>query len=252
MIRDLDLTIENLTLRGQLYLPEDYKPPFPTVILCHGVPSGVADPTDGGYPLLAKTISKEGFAAYTFRFRGTGESQGNFDTAGWTRDLTAAIDALYRQPETDKKHMMLVGFSAGAAVSLFVTAHDRRVTAVAACASPADFSSISESPNPQITLNYFRKVGIIRDPVFPPSVEDWLAGFRSVNALKAIPAISPRPVLLIHSTQDPVVPLSNSEKLYQAAGEPRQMIVIEGDEHRLRRNEMAVDTLIGWLKARLN
>jgi uncharacterized protein len=252
MIRDLDLSVDSLKIRGQLYLPEDADPPYRTVILCHGVPSGTVDPTDGGYPLLAKTISEEGLAVYTFRFRGTGESQGNFDAVGWTHDLKAAIDALYQLPDIDKKRLALVGFSAGAGVSIFTAAHDRRVAAVAACASPADFSSISESANPQITLHYFRKVGIIRDPAFPPSVDDWLAGFRAVNALKAVPAISPRPLLLIHSAQDPVVPLSNSERLYQAAGEPRQLIVIEGSEHRLRRSEMAVDSLIYWLKANLN
>ncbi len=252
MIKDLDLTVDALKIRGQLYLPEDAFPPYPAVILCHGVPSGTVDPTDGGYPLLASTLSEEGFTVYTFRFRGTGESEGNFDVLGWARDLTAAIEALFQQPEIDKKRVALVGFSAGAAVSLFVAAKDQRVAAVAACASPADFSAISESTNPQITLHYFRKVGIIRDPAYPPSMQEWLSGFRSVNALKAIPAISPRPVLLIHSSQDPVVPLSNSERLYEAAGEPRQIIIIEGSEHRLRRNELAVDSLIYWLKANLN
>lgn len=252
MLKTLDLKVDGLDIRGQLYLPEDTQPPFPTIILCHGVPSGTVDPTDGGYPLLAKTICEEGFAVYIFRFRGTGESQGNFDAIGWTRDLTAAIDSISQQSEIDFKRLAVVGFSAGAAVSLFVTAHDQRVAAVAACASPADFSSISESANPQITLHYFRKVGIIRDSAFPPSLDEWLAGFRTVNALKAIPSISPRPVLLIHAAEDPVVPLSSSQKLYEAAAEPRQLIVIEGDEHRLRRSELAVDSLIHWLKAKLN
>jgi dipeptidyl aminopeptidase/acylaminoacyl peptidase len=252
MIEELDLTVDSLKIRGQLYLPEDADPPYPVVILCHGIPSGIADPTDGGYPLLARTISEEGFAVYTFRFRGTGESQGNFDIQGWTHDLQAAIDSICQHTDVDKKRLALAGFSAGATVSMFVTARDQRVAGVAACACPTDFSSISESTNPEITLNYFRKIGIIRDPAFPPSLDEWLAGFRSVNALKVISSISPRPVLLVHAAQDPVVPLSNSERLYEAAGEPRQIIVLEGSEHRLRRNELAVDSLVNWLKAHLN
>jgi len=252
MIRELDLTVDALKIRGQLYLPEKTAPPSPAVILCHGIPSGLADPTDGGYPLLARTISGEGLAVYTFRFRGSGESQGNFDIPGWTRDLRAAVDTVYKQPEIDPKRLALVGFSAGASVSIYVAAQDRRVAAVAACASPADFSSISESAGFQTTLQHFRQIGIIRDPAFPPSLPGWLEGFRSVNALQAIPSISPRPVLLIHAAQDPVVPLSNSERLYQAAGEPRQFIVIPGDEHRLRRSQTAVNCLINWLKANLN
>jgi uncharacterized protein len=252
VIREMDLTVDALKIRGQLYLPDNLSPPYPAVILCHGVPSGIVDPADEGYPLLARTISEEGLAVYIFRFRGTGESQGNFDALGWTRDLQAGIDALYQQPFIDKKRVSLVGFSAGATVSLFVAARDQRVASVAACAGPADFSSISESADPLVTINYFRKVGIIRDPDFPPSVEEWLNGFRSVNALKVITSISPRPVLLVHAVQDPVVPLSNSERLFDAAGEPRQLIAIEGSEHRLRRSKIAVDSLIAWLKTHLN
>jgi uncharacterized protein len=248
VIRDMDLTVDALKIRGQLYLPDNPSPPYPAVILCHGVPSGIVDPTDEGYPLLAWTISREGLAVYIFRFRGTGESQGNFDALGWTRDLQAGIDALHQQPLIDKNRVSLVGFSAGATVSLFVAAQNQRIASVAACASPADFSSISESTDPTLTINYFRKVGIIRDSDFPPSVEEWLNGFRAVNALKVIAFISPRPVLLVHAIQDPVVPLSNSERLYDAAGEPRQLIAIEGGEHRLRRSKIAVDSLIAWLK----
>ena len=248
MIRNLNSKIDDLTIRGQLYLPEHTIPPYPAVILCHGIPSGIVDPSDGGYPLLARTIAAEGFAVYTFSFRGTGESQGNFDILGWTRDLKASLDALYEQPDINKQRLALIGFSAGAAVSIFVAAQDTRVASVAACACPADFSAISESTNPKITLNYFRKVGIIRDPEFPYSIEDWLAGFRTVQPLNLISHIAPRPVLLIHAAEDEVVNLENSQKLHEAAGEPRQIIIIEGNEHRLRRNKTVVDDLIKWLK----
>jgi hypothetical protein len=37
-----------------------------------------------------------------------------------------------------------------------------------------------------------------------------------------------------------------------AAGEPRQIIIIGGSEHRLRRDQAAVESLIAWLKATLN
>jgi uncharacterized protein len=252
MIKDLNLKVDGLKIRGQLYLPDHGKAPYPAVILCHGVPSGIVDPADGGYPLLARTISAEGFAVYTFRFRGTGESEGNFEVTGWTRDLTAAIKELSDQPEIDRSKIILTGFSAGAVVSLFVTARDKSIAGVAACASPADFSAISESDNPSAVLEYFRKIGIIRDPSFPPSMDKWLNGFRSVNALKVVGSISPRPVLLIHAAEDPVVPLNNSEKLYESAREPRKIIIIEGSEHRLRRNITAVDALIQWLKANFN
>ena len=126
MIKDLDFEVDSIHIRGQLKLPEQAESAYPTVLLCHGVPSGIVDTNDGGYPLLAQTISNEGFAAYTFNFRGSGKSEGNFDVLGWTRDLQSALLTLLQQPEVDKKRIALVGFSAGAAVSIFVASQEKR------------------------------------------------------------------------------------------------------------------------------
>jgi uncharacterized protein len=248
MIRNANLTVDGLKIVGQLYTPENREPPYPAVILCHGVPSGVVDPTDGGYPLLAETISRAGFAVYTFRFRGTGESEGNFDIIGWTHDLEAVIDYLWGLEEIDDAHIALVGFSAGASVSVYVGAQDKRVSAVAACACPADFSAISNSGNPETTIQYFRKIGIIRDEDFPPSKAGWLNDFRKVNAFHSVADISPRPLLLVHAAGDNVVPASNTEKLFKQAGELKKKVILKGAEHRLRRDEKAVETVISWLE----
>ncbi len=251
MKRDINLKVDGLKITGQLFLPEDIDPPYPAVVLCHGIPSGIVDPTDGGYPLLAKTMAKEGFAVVTFCFRGTGTSEGDFDIVGWTHDLEAVIEYLWEYPDIDDAHISLVGFSAGASVSICVAAQDKRVSAVIACASPADFCAISESDKPQTSVSYFRKIGIIRNPVFPSSLQEWLNDFRKTNAIHSVSDIAPRPLLLVHASQDPVVPAVNSRKLYEKAGEPKQIVIIEGTEHRLRRNELAVDTIIKWLKAQL-
>lgn len=252
MIRDANLRVDGLKIVGQLYLPEDREPPHPAVILCHGIPSGTVDPTDGGYPLLAETISGAGLAVYTFRFRGSGESEGNFDIVGWDRDLKAAIDYLWDLPEIDNSRIALVGFSAGAALSIYRAAKDKRVAAIVACASPADFSSISDGGKPIEAINYFRRVGIIRDDSFPQSVEEWLDNFREVNPLKVASEISPRPLLLIHATGDSVVNAENTEKLYARAGEPREKIILDGGEHRLRKDERAVEAIIKWLKEKFS
>jgi uncharacterized protein len=251
MFKEANLSVDGLKIVGQLYWPEEMTPPYPAVILCHGVPSGKVDSGDPGYPFLAETISREGYAVYTFRFQGTGESEGNFDIVSWTHDLKAAIDYLWDLPEIVNDHIFVIGFSAGAAVSIYVGAQDKRVSAVAACASPADFSHITEPENSYLALARFRKIGIIRDPDFPDSFEEWVNNFRRVNALKSVAEIAPRPLLLLHSSHDPVVPVISSQKLFEKAGEPKQIIIIEGDEHRLRRNELAVTTIMSWLQTHL-
>jgi fermentation-respiration switch protein FrsA (DUF1100 family) len=64
--------------------------------------------------------------------------------------------------------------------------------------------------------------------------------------------IAPRPLLLLHSQQDNVVPVNHARRLFSQSGEPKQIIIIEGSEHRLRRNEMAMDKVINWLKTHLS
>jgi uncharacterized protein len=251
MIKDITLTVDNLKILGQLFLPEGAEPPYPVVVLCHGVPSGTVDPADSGYPLLAKTFSENGLAAYTFRFRGTGGSEGNFDIVGWTRDLAAVIDYVWELPEIDDHQIALVGFSAGAAVSVYTGSQDKRISAVVACAAPADFSNISDVDQPGLMVNYFRKIGIIRDPDYPVSLEDWLNDFRKINALYSVADIAPRPLLLVHARGDSVVPVINSKRLHAAAGEPKKMVILGGSEHRLRKNEKAVETIITWLKKQI-
>jgi dipeptidyl aminopeptidase/acylaminoacyl peptidase len=248
MKKAINLNSDGLKIAGQLFLPEDSAPPYPAVILSHGIPSGIVDPTDGGYPLLARTMAEAGFAAVTFSFRGTGASEGDFNILGWTHDLEAVIEYLWALPEIDDARISLVGFSAGAAVSICVAARDKRISGVAACASPADFSAISESGKPQQSLDYFRKIGIIRDGTYPASIADWLNGFRRTNALHNVADIAPRPLLLVHSTHDPVVSVVDSRRLYEKAGEPKEMFILEGGEHRLRRSQTVVTTLINWLK----
>lgn len=252
MKKDVNLTVDSLKIEGQLHLPEDANAPYPAVILCHGIPSGIVDPADGGYPLLAKTISDEGFAVFTFSFRGSGNSGGNFDIGGWARYLEAAIDYLWDLDQIGESQLSLVGFSAGASVSIYVAAQDKRISAVVSCAAPADFSAVYGSGKALMSLNYFRKIGIIRDPGFPASFEEWLNNFRKVNAVHSVADIAPRPLLIIHGGKDNVVPLDHARKLFEKASEPKQLVILEGADHRLRRNPQAVKTIIHWLKGNLS
>lgn len=242
------LAVDGIRIAGQLYLPVSDKPP-PVVCICHGIPSGnPPDPADGGYPALAEKFTSSGFAAFIFNFRGCRNSGGNFDILGWSRDLQAVLGYLYRQPEIDKTHMALLGFSAGAAVSAYVAAGNPRISCVALCAGPAEFSFLNDPS--QSLLDHFRRIGIIRDAGFPVSTEDWADGFKTVTPANHIAGIAPRPLLIIHGTSDDVVDISHARRLYAAAGEPKQMIIIEGAGHRLRQDEQAMKLVLDWLKLR--
>jgi fermentation-respiration switch protein FrsA (DUF1100 family) len=250
--RPVTLKVEGLKLWGQLYLPgEGDHAPYPAICICHGIPAERHDPKDRGYPLLAERICREGLAALIFKFRGVGASEGNLDLPGWTRDLKAAIDYLAALPEVDSSRLSLLGFSGGAAVSMYVAAQDKRVSSVASCASPAEFASLITDDGSQSIIGRFRDIGVIRDGDFPPSVDGWLDGFRSVSPVRHVADIAPRPLLLVHGNKDEVVTVSHAYKLYAQAGEPKQIIIVDGAEHRLRQNDRAMAIVIDWLKSQL-
>ncbi len=245
------LEVEGIKIAGRLYLPgEGNQPPYPTVCICHGIPARIPDSSDRGYPLLAEKVCRQDLAVLIFNFRGTGSSGGNLDILGWSRDLTTAIDYLCSLPEVDKSRLALLGFSGGAAVSVYVASQDKRVSSIVTCACPAEFTFLTEVDKPQSVIDRFRSIGTIRDKDFPPSIEEWLSGFKLVNPIKHVAGIAPRPLLLVHGNQDTTVDVSHAHKLYEKAGEAKQIVIVDGAEHRLRRNDRAMAIVIDWLKSR--
>jgi fermentation-respiration switch protein FrsA (DUF1100 family) len=247
--RNFTLKVANLTLPGEVYFPETTREPHPALCLCHGIPSGQPGSSgDKGYPGLAERFCAAGFITLIFSFRGAGEAQGNLDMLGWTRDLRAAIDYLSGLDEVDKSRLCLLGSSAGAAVSVYVAANDPRVSSLITLACPAEFSFLTDKRQARATIDHFRSIGVIKDTGFPPSVDDWLNGFSTVSPLKWINKISPRPLLLIHGDKDDLVPVDHACKLYEKAGEPKELVIIPGAGHRLRLEENAIATALAWLK----
>jgi dipeptidyl aminopeptidase/acylaminoacyl peptidase len=247
-IGPVSLEVDGINIAGQLYLP-DGEAPYPVVCACHGIPAGIPDPTDRGYALLAEQIAPHGFAVFIFNFRGAGASGGNLDMPGWARDLGAVVDYLVALPEVDEYRLCLLGFSAGAAVSVYLAAQDERVSSVAACACPAEFDLFARNDDPRPLIDRYREIGAIRDDDFPPSPHEWLRGFEIVKPIDYIDRISPRPLLLIHGNQDDIVDISHAHRLYDRAGQPKELAIIEGAGHRLRHSEEAMAVVIDWLKA---
>jgi len=243
------LQVDGVSIIGQLVLPDE-KAQYRLVCLCHGAPSGSPpEPGDGGYPELAERICREGFAACFFNFRGAGDSGGNMDFLGWTRDLQAVIDYLRGLNNIDNSHFYLVGFSAGAAVSVYVASKDERISGVAACACPAHFGLFNESGSPQSIIDRYRDIGAIRDDDFPPSLEEWFDNLKRVTPLDHVAGIAPRPLLLVHGSQDETVPVEHARSLYEKAGNPKKLVVIDRAGHRLRRDDRAIGAILDWLNS---
>jgi fermentation-respiration switch protein FrsA (DUF1100 family) len=141
-----------------------------------------------------------------------------------------------------------MGFSGGAAVATYVTAHNPTISALILCACPTKFDFLIEQN--ENLVDYFKSLRIIRDKDFPPSATEWLEGFKQISPLLWIDKVSPRELLIVHGDQDEMVPISNAWTLYEKAREPKEIAIIKGGEHRLRLNQEAMKLTLDWLLKR--
>jgi dipeptidyl aminopeptidase/acylaminoacyl peptidase len=239
------LEVDGLTIVGEIFYPPQVQGLRPALCLCHGIPATKPVVPDSGYAELAQRFALEGFVTCAFNFRGTGESGGNLDLLGWTRDLDAIITCLIQINCVDKSRIFLMGFSGGAAASAYVAAHDERISALVLCACPAEFSTLRLDRLYDQCLT----IGTIRDINPPFSLDEWRNHFLEVNPINWVDRISPRPILILHGDKDELIEVAHARRLFDKSREPKQLVLIPGGEHRLRVSETAMDTALAWLKA---
>jgi uncharacterized protein len=244
MERKIVFRPDGLALQGRAIVPDD---PSLLVTLCHGIPGSRREPGDDGYEGLARTLAARGFGAFWFDFRGARGAPGEFSVGGWMRDLEAALDALDADAEIGGIPRAVVGSSAGGAVSIAVAAGRADVSAVATFAAPASFTFGGLVSDPRRLLQTFRNTGIVHDPAFPADLDEWWGEFTAYAPEEMIGKIAPRPVLLVHGDSDDVIGYPHAERLFVAAGEPKELVRIPGGAHQLRRDPRAVDALADWL-----
>jgi alpha-beta hydrolase superfamily lysophospholipase len=247
-VRPVNWEVDDIVIVGELRLP-DGAAGSPALCICHGIPSGKpADPNDKGYPDLADRFCRAGFVTLIFNFRGTGPSGGNFDMMGWVHDVQGAIDHLHSCPQVDQSRIYLMGFSGGAAASVYATAHDARVARLVLCACPAEFRRIVTERKADFSIDRFRQIGLIRDKGFPPSLDDWANSFREITPINWVDRIAPRPVLMLQGNNDDLIEEEQAWCLYEKAGEPKEIAIVAGAGHKLRLSDQAMDIALAWLK----
>ena len=57
----------------------------------------------------------------------------------------------------------------------------------------------------------------------------------AVRAVDAVARFAPRPLLLIHGERDDYLPPDNAQRLFQAAGEPKELWLAPGSGHAMAR-----------------
>jgi len=246
----VEITIPSGGLRLAAHVsrpPEPAGDPPPGLVLCHGFPT---DPSGGAalaqtYPELADHLAAEsGWVVLTFNFRGAGSSEGDFSLGDWLDDLRAAIDHMLSVESVSG--VWLAGSSTGGALAICEAAEDERVRGVACLAAPATFAGWADDPKG--LLAHARGVGVISDPAHPRDLQRWTRELTEIEPLSVVGKIPPRPLLIVHGSDDETVPLAAARALVEAAGEGAELRVVTQAGHRLRHDPRVVAILLGWLE----
>lgn len=268
-------------LAGVLHIPDDQKPgeQRPSISVLHGFGSN----KNGGIALVAAELfEKMGYVTLRFDFRGCGQSEG---PAGrvicleQVEDAKAAFDYLQTRAEVDSKRMAIMGFSFGAAVSVYTAGVEPRAAACLSIGGWGDgakkFRKQHESPQAWEKFTAMMKRGqdelkkgvsiqVPRFDIVPirPGIRNNLAEgafmefpFEVVQSMydfranDVVSNISPRPLLLMHPSLDTVTPTEQSIDLFQRAGQPTELhLMAEVDHFMLSENNRIVHAVLGnWL-----
>jgi pimeloyl-ACP methyl ester carboxylesterase len=215
-LRELDfLTRRGVRLKGW-YLPSSNRA---LVILCHG--SG-ANRSSLWNEALA--LHERGFGALLYDSPGHGDSAGEVHWGeGELEGLEGALDAAGKLTDVAPDRIGVYGFSMGGYVAALVAARDPRVRALSIASAPAhlrrhlsweyrQFGPLSHWP----ALWAVQLRGLPLDGPMPVDV---------------IARLSPRPLLVISGDHDSAVPLAMTRELFEAARQPKQLLIVKGADH---------------------
>jgi alpha-beta hydrolase superfamily lysophospholipase len=220
-------TGEGLTLRGWFF-PAD-RPDAPAIVYA---PATAHDQRSG--LSLVPALHAADYHVLLFSYRGHALSDGN--RWGFTygdaesRDLDAAVRFL--QESRGLGPIGVIGHSAGAVSGILSAARNPEIGAVVAV---APFTCVDE-------VWATNRPTVVPQPLLDLTLRlaEMRKGFdrRSVCTLDAVHLIAPRPLLIIHGTQDQRITQEQVHRLFAAAEEPKSLWLVEGASHNSVRDPM--------------
>jgi fermentation-respiration switch protein FrsA (DUF1100 family) len=178
---------------------------------------------------LAERMRDIGLNVLLFDYRGYGGNPGSPSEAGLGRDARAALAYLQGRDEVDPQRIVLFGESLGSGVATELAVE--RAPAALVLRSP--FSSMVDTARfhyPWLPVGW-----MLRDRY--PSIE-------RIGRLQC-------PLLVIAGDADAIVPAELSRKLFDAAPEPKQLIVVPDADHNdleFSKGQVWIDDLARFLK----
>lgn len=214
------MTSDGLLLRGWFFPSE--KRGAPAIIYA---PSTSSDQRSG--MSLVAPFHDAGYHVLLFSYRGHGLSEGN--PFGFTygamesKDVDAAVRFLHQTKGI--RRIGAIGHSAGAVAILMSAARNPHLDAVVAASPFPSMEEVWRTNSPAIIPTPFLELML--------RLSEHVRGYHrnQVDPLNVIAKISPRPLMLVHGTEDKRVTMEQALRLFSAAQEPKRMMLAEGADH---------------------
>ncbi|MBW8880082.1 MAG: S9 family peptidase [Asticcacaulis sp.] len=224
---------DGTTIHGYLTLPPFKSPKaLPLVVLPHG---GPAARDDIGFDWQTQVLAAYGYAVLQPNFRGSTGYGEDFTAKGygeWGRkmqtDLSDGVRWLAAQGTIDPKRVAILGASYGGYAAMAGATLDPGVYRCAvAIAGVSDLESFIDFQEANSVTSKSSRVLYWKTQLGDPKTYD--AASPAKQAAKAY-----CPILLIHGSDDTVVPIDQSkrmEKALKAAGKPVEFVTYKGQDH---------------------
>jgi uncharacterized protein len=168
---------------------------------------------DQNYLARVSAFRQLGFSVLVFDYRGYGLSPGEAPNERQLyQDSQAAWDYLRKVRQIPSKQILIYGESLGGAIALDLAV--KHPTA-GGLIMQSSFTSMTEAIKHRAFLQLF------------PIDQLLTERFDSISKVRSLQI----PVLFLHGSADSVVPSTMSDRLYEAAPEPKQLFMISGADH---------------------
>lgn len=169
-----------------------------TLLVSHGNAEDLGDDRE-----WLEDLRRAGFSVLAYDYQGYGTSQGKPTERTAYEDELAAYQYLTRDLQTSPDHIIIYGRSVGSGPAVHLAA--RKPAAALILQSPF--------------LSAFRV--LTRVPLLP---FDKFPNYKEIARVHC-------PVLIIHGSDDSVIPLWHGQRLFDAANQPKQIMVVPGADH---------------------
>jgi fermentation-respiration switch protein FrsA (DUF1100 family) len=165
-------------------------------------------------------LPEQGYQVLMLDYRGYGLSEGKPRLPEIYQDIDAAFAWLEQAPQVQGLPLLVLGQSLGGALAVhYLAEHPERRSGVQAMALdgvPASYRDVARHALSSSWLTWPLQVPL-----------SWLVPDGD-SAIHRIDRLAGLPLLIYHSVDDTIVPLSNGQRLYQAARPPRAFQATRG------------------------